>query len=114
MLFEELQVEITDSPDVEFLDSDRTRTPTWMIWLVCAVHTGTGSLAECRDLCEWFGGERRRATIHHCYQAYAEHYIQDFTAEPDRVAVDEKHIQLDNEQKAWLPAAIDVDTKVVL
>ena len=34
--------------------------------------------------------------------------------EPDRIAVDEKQIQLENEEKAWLYAAIDVDTKVVL
>jgi putative transposase len=114
MLFEELQVDITDSSDVEFLDSDRTRTPAWLIRLACAAHAGAASLAECRDLCEWFGVERRRATIHHWYQAYADHYDQDFTAEPDRVAVDEKQIQLENEQKAWLYAAIDVDTKVVL
>lgn len=63
---------------------------------------------------KWFGVERRRATIHHWYQAYADHYDQDFSAEPDRVAVNEKQIQLEKEQKAWLYAAIDVDTKVVL
>jgi len=114
MLFEELQVDITDSSDVEFLDSDRTCTPAWLIRPTCAAHAGAASLAECRDLCEWFGVERRRATIHHWYQAYAEYYDQDFTAEPDRVAVDEKQIQLENQQKAWLYAAIDVDTKVVL
>ena len=83
MLFEELQVEITDSSDVELLDSDRTRTPAWLIRLACADHAGVTSLAECRDLCEWFG-------------------------------VDEKQIQPENEQKAWLYAAIDVETKVVL
>ena len=55
-----------------------------------------------------------RATIQHWYQAYADHYDQDFTAKPDRVAVDEKQIQLENEQKAWLYAAIDGETKVVL
>ena len=114
MLFEELQLDITDSSDVEFLDSDRTRTPAWLIRLTCAAHAGAASLAECRDLCEWFGVERRRATIHHWYQAYAEHYDQDFTAEPERVAVDETQIQLKNEQRAWLYAAIDVDTHVVL
>ena len=100
MLFEELQVDVTSSPDVEFLDSDRTSTPAWLIRLACAAHAGAASLAECRDLCEWFGVERRRATIQHWYQAYADHYDQDFTAEPDRVAVDEKQIQLENEQKA--------------
>jgi putative transposase len=71
-------------------------------------------LAECRDLCKWFGVSRTRATIHHWYQSYAEHYDQDFTIEPDRVAVDEKQIQLEAEQKVWLYAAIDGDSKVVL
>ncbi len=114
MLFEELQVDVTGSSDVEFLNSDRTRTPPWLIRLACAVHAGAASLAECRDLCEWFGVGRRRATIQHWYQAYADYYEQDFTAEPDRVVVDEKQIQLENEEKAWLYAAIDVDSKVVL
>ena len=41
-------------------------------------------------------------------------FEQDFTVEPDRIAVDEKQIQLEEEQKAWLYAAIDVDSKVVL
>ena len=80
----------------------------------CATHTGAASLAECRDLCEWFAVDKRRATIQHWYQAYADHYEQDFTANPERVAVDEKQIQLKNEQKAWLYAAIDAETKVVL
>ena len=114
MLFEELQVDVTGSSDVEFLDSDRTRTPAWLIRLACAAHAGAASLAECRDPCEWFGVERRRATIQHWYHAYAEYDDQDFTAGPDRVAVDEKQVQLEHEQKAWLYAAIDVDTKVVL
>jgi putative transposase len=114
MLVEELQINVTGSPDVAFLDSDRTRTPAWLIRLACAAHAGAASLAECRDLCEWFGVERRRATIHHWYQSYAEHYEQEFTVEPERVAVDEKQIQLEHERKAWLYAAIDVDSKVVL
>jgi len=100
MLFEELQIEITGSSDVEFLDSHRTSTPAWLIRLACAAHTGAASLAECRDLCEWFGVKRRRATIHHWYQAYAEHHDQGFTAEPDHIAIDEKQVQLENEQMA--------------
>lgn len=48
------------------------------------------------------------------YQAYAEYHDEEFTAEPVRVAVDEKQIQLEEEQKVWLYAAIDVETKVVL
>jgi len=89
-------------------------TPAWLIRLACTAHGGAASLAECRDLCEWFGVERRRATIQKWYQEYVEYHNQDFTVEPDRIAVDEKQIQLENEEKAWLYAAIDVDTKVVL
>jgi len=114
MLLEELRVDVTGSSDVPFLDSDRTRTPAWLIRLACAAHAAAASLAECRDLCEWFGVSRTRATIQHWYQSYAEHYDQNFTADPDRVAVDEKQIQLEEEQIAWLYAAIDVESKVVL
>ena len=99
---------------VPFLDANRTSTPAWLIRLACAAHAVAASLAECRDLCEWFGVGRTRAAIHHWYQSFAEHHDQDFTAELDRVAVDEKQIQLENEQKVWLYAAIDVDSKVVL
>jgi putative transposase len=99
MIFEELQVDITSSSDVEFSDSDRTGTLAGSARLACAAHAGAASLAECRDLCEWFGVDRRRATIQHWYQAYAEHYDQDFTVEPDRVAADEKQIQLEMNRK---------------
>ena len=71
-------------------------------------------MAECQDLCERFGVERRRATIQHLYQEYAEYHDQDFTVKPDRIAVHEKQIQLENENKAWVYAVIDVNTKVVL
>ena len=71
-------------------------------------------MAECRDLCERFGVSRTRATIHHWYQSFAEHYDQDFTTDPDRIAVDEKQIRLEEERKVWLYAAIDIDSKVVL
>jgi len=73
-MLEELQVEVTNSPDVPFLDANRTSTPVWLIRLACAAHAAAASLAECRDLCEWFGVSRTRAAIHHWYQSYAEHY----------------------------------------
>ena len=113
-MLEELQVEVTNCPGVPFLDADRTSTPAWLIRLECAAHAAAASLAECCDLCERFGVSRTRATIHHWYQSFAEHYDQDFTTEPERVAVDEKQIQLEEEQQVWLYAAIDVDSKVVL
>ena len=113
-MLKELQVEVTNSPDVPFLDADRTNTPAWLIRVAYAAHAAAASLAECRDLCEWFGVSRTQAAIHHWYQSYAEQCDQDFIAEPDRVTVDEKQIQLEEEWKVWLYAAIDVDSKVVL
>ena len=65
MLFEELHVEITGSSDAEFLNNHRTSTPVWLVRLACAAHAGAASLAECRDLCEWFGVKRRQATVQH-------------------------------------------------
>ena len=112
-MLEELQVTVTNAPNLPFLDEERTRTPAWLIRLACTAHAAAASLAECRDLCEWFGVSRTRATIHHWYQSYAEHYEQDFTVEPDRIAVDENQIQPAEKQKAWLYAAIDIDPKVV-
>ena len=113
-MLEELQMEVTNCPGVPFLDADRTSTPAWLIRLACAAHAAAASLAECCDLCERFGVSRTRATIHHWYQSFAEYYEQDFTADPDRIAVDEKQIQLEEERKGWLYAAIDVDSKVML
>lgn len=54
-LLEELHAEATGSPNLPFLDADRTRTPAWLIRLACAAHASAALLAECRDLCEWFG-----------------------------------------------------------
>ena len=113
-MLEELQLNATNSSDLPFLDEERTRTPAWLIRLACAAHAAAASLAECHDLCEWFGASRTRATIHHWYQSYAEHYDQGSTVEPDCIAVDEKQIQLAEEEKAWLYTAIDIDSKVVL
>ena len=48
------------------------------------------------------------------FHAYADACEQEFTAEPDRVAVDEKQIQLAEEEKVWLYAAINVESKIVL
>ena len=95
------------------MEIGRARQPG-LIRLACAAHAAAASLAECCDLCEWFGASQTRATIHHWYHSFAEHYDQDFTAEPDRAAVDEKQVQLEEKQKVWLYAAIDVDSKVVL
>ena len=45
-MLKELHVEVTSSPDVPFLDVDRTSTPAWLIRLACAAHAAAASLAE--------------------------------------------------------------------
>lgn len=63
--------------------------------------------------CEWLGDSRTRATIQYWCQSYADHHDQDFTTAPERIAVDEKQVQLGEERIEWPYAAIDADSKVV-
>ena len=111
-MIEELDVEVTDSTEVPFLEEPRT--PSWLIWLACRLHACSTSLSECADVLEWFGVDRRRQSVNYWYQNYTEYCDQEFTATPDRVAVDEKQVQIAEEEKVWLYAAIDVEEKVIL
>ena len=111
-MLEELLLGDSGAEQVAFLDEPRT--PAGLIRLACALHAVSTSLAEICDLLEWFGVSRTRQAVHYWFHAYADACDQEFTAEPDRVAVDEKQIQLAGGEKVWLYAAIDVDSKVVL
>ena len=62
----------------------------------------------------WFGVDRGRPAIRNWCQSFAESHKQTFIAEPDRVAVDEKQVQLAEEREVWLYAVIDIDSKVML
>jgi putative transposase len=111
-MIEELQLADADANTVPFLDGERT--PAGLIRLACALHASAASLAEIRDTLDWFGVDRSRPPIRNWCHSFAESHEQTFTAEPDRVAVDEKQVQLAEEREVWLYAAIDVDSKVVL
>ena len=111
-MIEELQLADEDANSVSFLDGERT--PAGLIRLACALHASAASLAEIRDMLGWFGVDRSRPAIRNWCQSFAESHEQTFTAEPDRVAVDEKQVQLAEEREMWLYAAIDIDSKVVL
>jgi hypothetical protein len=113
-MLEELQVKGTNSRTCRFL-RQRTDVHVSLVdqaGVRCSCRSSV--VAECRDLCEWVGVSRTQATIHHWYQSYAEYYEQNFTVEPNRLAVNEKQIQLEEKEKEWLYAAIDIDSKVVL
>ena len=79
-----------------------------------STHASAASLAECSDLLVWFGVDRTRQAVWYWYQAYGDYHDEEFTAEPDHVAVDEKQVQLAEGEDVWLYAAIDVESKVVL
>ena len=111
-MIEELRLADKDASTVPFLDGERT--PAGLIRLACALHASAASLAEIRDMLGWFGVNRSRPAIRNWCQSFAESHEQAFTAEPDRVAVDEKQVQLAEEREVWLYAAIDVESKVVL
>ncbi|WP_255681485.1 IS6 family transposase [Natrinema sp. SYSU A 869] len=101
-----------DASIVPFLDGERT--PADLIQLACALHASDASFAEIRDVISWFGVDRSRPAIRNWWQSFADSHEQTFTAEPDRVAVDEKQVQLAEERDVWLYAAIVIDSKVVL
>ena len=91
-MLEELPLDPSKSEDVEFLDEERT--PAWLVRLACAAHASATSLSECSDLLAWFGVDRTRQAVWYWYQAYGDYHDEEFTAEPECVAVDEKQVQL--------------------
>ena len=99
-MLEEFLSADSESSHVAF--SNESRTPAGPIRLACALHAVSTSLAEIRDLLEWFGVSRTRQAVHYWFHAYAEACEQKFIAEPDRVAVDEKQIQLAEEKSVAL------------
>jgi transposase-like protein len=62
---------------------------------------------------ELLGVDRSHGTVWNWTHKLAEQQENPPTAEPSRVAVDEKQIEVDGEKK-WLFAAIDIDSKLLL
>src|SRR5699024_10861997 len=108
----ELRLADGDANTVPFLDGERT--PAGLIRLACALHASAASLAEIRDILGWIGVDRSRPAIRNRCKSFAVSHEQTFTTAPDRVAVDEKQVQLAEEREVWLYAAIDIDSKGVL
>jgi len=113
MLFEKPQADITDSSDMEFSDSDRTRAPPgWSGWralfmlelplyrsVEISVSGSASNDAEPRSIT----GTKPTPTLQSGLYRWTRRYSCRWKANSAR-----------NEQNAWLYAAIDVDTKVVL
>ena len=52
-----------------------TRTPADLIRLARALHVVSTSLAEIRDLLEWFGVSRTRQAVHYWFHTYGERRV---------------------------------------
>jgi putative transposase len=71
------------------------------------------SLREVVAVLDWLGVDRSHGAVWNWTHTLAEEQDDPPTTEPSRVAVDEKQIEVDGEQK-WLYAAIDTDSKLLL
>jgi hypothetical protein len=92
-MLEELLFADTESFHVAFLHEPRT--PSRRRWRKSATCWSGSASAELET------------PVHHWFHAYVEACEQEFTAEPDRVAVTDKQIQPAEEQKVWLYATIN-------
>jgi len=71
------------------------------------------SVREVKGVLVWLGVNRCYQVVWNWKEKLAETQGDPPTAEPSRVAVDEKQIEVDGEKK-WLYAAIDTDSKLLL
>jgi transposase-like protein len=92
---------------------ENEHTPTPLRCFAVRLHSMGLSVREVEGVLDWLG-------VNRCYQAvwkWEEKLVDTQsdppTAEPSRVAVDEKQIEVDGEKK-WLYAAIDTESKLRL
>jgi transposase-like protein len=71
------------------------------------------SVREVAAVLDLLGVDRSHGAVWNWTHKLAEHQEDPPTAEPSRVAVDEKQIEVDGEKKWWF-AAIDIDSKLLL
>jgi transposase-like protein len=71
------------------------------------------SVREVEGVLAWLGVDRCYQAVWNWKEKLADEQSDPPTAEPSRVAVDEKQIEVDGEEK-WLYAAIDTDSKLLL
>jgi putative transposase len=92
---------------------ENERTPTPVRVFGVRLHSMGLSLREIVAVFEWLGVDRSHGAVWNWTHALSEAQEDPPTAEPSRVAVDEKQIEVDGEKK-WLYAAIDTDSKLLL
>ena len=90
---------------------EREATPEFLMKLSIQLHLSGLSLSNTVRVCEVFGVQRARSTVHNW--VHKADLQPESGKNPDHVAVDETVIQLNNEQY-WLYAAVDAETNELL
>jgi len=88
-------------------------TPTPVRVFGVRLHSMGLSLREIVAVLAWLDVDRSHGAVWNLTHKLSETQSDPATAEPSRVAVDEKRIKIDGEEK-WLYAAIDLDSKRLL
>jgi len=92
---------------------ENERTPTPVRCFAVRLHSMGLSVREVEGVLDWLGVDRCYQAVWNWKEKLAETQSDPPTAEPSRVAVDEKQIEVDGE-KQWLYAAIDTESKLLL
>ncbi|QLH79816.1 IS6 family transposase [Halosimplex rubrum] len=99
--------------DIENQDTwENERTPTPVRCFAVRLHSIGLSLRDVKAVLAWLGVDRCYQAVWNWKETLAGTQNDPPTAEPSRVAVDEKQIEVDDEK--WLYAAIDTDSKLLL
>lgn len=99
----------SDWIDLGFIE--RERTPREFVEVGIQLHVAGVSLSNTEQFLERGGVERSRTAIHNCVQKTDVQPSSD--REPDRIAVDETVVQL-NDERHWLCATVDPETNEFL
>ena len=111
MTLADLLRETIELPKDEVWENERTPTPVRVFGV--RLHSMGLSVREVAAVLELLGIDRSHGAVWNWTHDLAEAQADPPTAEPSRVAVDEKQIEIDGEKK-WLYAAIDTSSNLLL
>jgi transposase-like protein len=111
MTLTDLLRETLDIPDEDVWENERTPTPVRVFGV--RLHSMGLSVREVATVLELLSVDRFHGAVWNWTHDLAEMQSDPPTAQPSRVAVDEKQIEVDGEKK-WLYAPIDTDSKLLL
>ena len=111
MQLADLLRETLDEDSQDVWENERTPTPVRRFGV--RLHTAGLSIRETVAILDLLGVDRSHGAVWTWVHTLSEEQSDPPTAEPSRVAVDEKQIEVDG-QKKWLYAAVDTESKLLL